>query len=84
LEKELSLRGIPFQHQVELPASYKGTFVGVYKADLIIDEKIVLEIKGISRLNASDEAQALHYLAATEMSPLEYRRVVKSETKGSR
>ena len=94
LEKELSLRGIPFQHQVELPVSYKGTLVGIYKADLIIDNKIVIEIKGISKLNESHEAQALHYLAATGlqlailinfgMSSLEYRRVVWSENKGSR
>jgi GxxExxY protein len=72
----------------------KGILVGVYKADLIIDNKIILEIKGVSRLNASHEAQALHYLAATGlqlailinfgMSSLEYRRVVKSENKSSR
>ena len=94
LEKELTLRGIPFQHQVELPVSYKGDLVGIYKADLIIDSKIIVEIKGISKLNASHQAQALHYLAATGlelailvnfgMSSLEYRRVVKSENKNSR
>ena len=94
LEKELSLRCIPFQSQVELPVSYKETLVGVYKADLIVDNKIILELKGISRLNTSHEAQALHYLAATGlqlailinfgMSSLEYRRVVKSENKTSR
>ena len=94
LEKELGLRGIPFEHEVELPVTYKGTLVGIYKADLIIDSKIILEIKGISRLNASHEAQALHYLAATGlqlailinfgMSSLEYRRVIKSENKSSR
>jgi GxxExxY protein len=94
LEKELTLRKIPFQHEVELPVTYKGDLVGVYKADLIVDNKIVLEIKGISKLNASHEAQALHYLAATGlqlailinfgMSSLEYRRVVKSENKSSR
>jgi GxxExxY protein len=94
LEKELTLRGISFQHQVELPVSYKGDLVGVYKADLIIDNKIIVEIKGISRLNASHQAQALHYLTATGlelailinfgMGSLEYRRVVKSENKNSR
>ena len=94
LEKELAIRGIPFQHQVELPVCYKGDVVGVYKADLIVDNKIIIEIKGISRLNASHDAQALHYLAATGlelailinfgMSSLEYRRVVKSENKNSR
>jgi GxxExxY protein len=60
LEKELTLRKIPFQHQVELPVSYKGDLVGIYKANLIVDNKIVIEIKGISKLNASHEAQALH------------------------
>jgi GxxExxY protein len=94
LEKELTLRGISFQHQVELPVSYKGDLVGVYKADLIIDNKIIVEIKGISKLNASHQAQALHYLTATGlelailinfgMGSLEYRRVVKSENKNSR
>ena len=94
LEKELTLRGIPFQHQVELPVSYKGDLVGVYKADLVIDGKIIVEIKGISKLNASHNAQAPHYLAATGLqlailinfgsSSLEYHRVVKSENKASR
>ncbi|MCI0554284.1 MAG: GxxExxY protein [Anaerolineae bacterium] len=94
LEKELTLRGIPFQHQVELPVSYKGDLVGMYKADLVIESKVIVEIKGISKLNASHNAQALHYLAATGLqlaiiinfgsSSLEYRRVVKSENKASR
>ncbi|HEY3475047.1 MAG TPA: GxxExxY protein [Anaerolineales bacterium] len=94
LEKELKLRNTPFQHQVELPVWYKGDLVGIYKADLIIDGKIIVEIKGISRLNASHQAQALHYLAATGMelailinfgmSSLEYQRVVRSANKSSR
>jgi GxxExxY protein len=94
LEKELRLRNIAFQHQVELPVWYKGDLVGIYKADLIIDNKIIVEIKGISKLNASHQAQALHYLAATGlelailinfgMSSLEYPRVVKSGNKSSR
>ena len=94
LEKELNLRGIPFQYQVELPVIYKESLVGIYKADLVIDGKIIVEIKGISKLNASHNAQALHYLAATGLqlaiiinfgaSSLEYHRVVKSENKASR
>ncbi|HSL45571.1 MAG TPA: GxxExxY protein [Anaerolineales bacterium] len=90
----MKLRGIPFQHQVELPVWYKGDLVGIYKADLIIDSKIIIEVKGISRLNDSHQAQALQYLAATGlelailinfgMSSLEYQRVVKSGNKSSR
>ena len=94
LEKELILRRIPFCNQVELPITYKGDLIGVYKADLVVDDKIIVEIKGISRLNSSHSAQALHYLAATGlelailinfgMSSLEYHRVIKSENKTSR
>lgn len=94
LEKELTLRSIPFQHQVELPVSYKGDLIGVYKADLVIDGKIIVEIKSISRLNASHQAQALHYLASTGLElailinfgagSLEHHRVVKSQNKNSR
>jgi len=93
LEKELTLRRIPFCHQAELPVTYKGDLIGVYKADLVVDSKIIVEIKGISRLNPSHNAQALHYFAATGlelailidfgMSSLEYRRIVKSDNKGA-
>lgn len=91
LEKELSLRNIPFQHQVELPVSYKGEPIGMYKADLVVDGKIIVEIKGMSKLNASHNAQAIHYLAATGLElailinfgagSLEYRRIVRSQNK---
>lgn len=88
LEKELAIRNVPSQPQVDLPVYYKDTLVGVYKTDLVVDNKIIVEIKGISRLNSSHEAQALHYLAATGLElallinfatgSLGHRRVVKS------
>jgi GxxExxY protein len=87
LERELTLRGIPFEHQVELPISYKGELIGVYKADLVIDKKFVVEIKAALRLTPGHQAQAMHYLAATGLrlalllnfgsTSLEHRRVVK-------
>ena len=45
--------------------SYKGVLVGEYEADLVIEDKIIVELKAISTLNASHEAQAINYLAAT-------------------
>lgn len=87
LEKELTLRGIPFQHQVELPVLYKGEVIGIYKADLVIDGKFVVEIKAVARLIPAHQAQAMHYLAATGLrlalllnfgaTSLEHRRVIK-------
>lgn len=87
LERELTIMGIPFERQVELPVSYKGELVGVYKADLVIDKKFVVEIKAVSKLNQLHQAQAMHYLAATGLrlalllnfgsTSLEHRRVIK-------
>ncbi len=91
LEKELRWRGIPFCHQVELPVTYKRDVIGVYKADLVVDSKIIVEVKGISRLNSSHSGQALHYLSATGLqlailinfgvNPLEYRWIIKPTNK---
>jgi GxxExxY protein len=89
LEKELTLRRIPFERQVALPVVYKGDLIGEYKADLVVDGKIVIEIKTVSRLNSAHEAQAIHYLTATGLElaillnfgsgSLESRRVVKTK-----
>ena len=65
LEHELTLRGIPFEPRKELPVAYKGQAVGLYIADIVVDGKIILELKAMSALNKAHEAQAHNYLAAT-------------------
>jgi GxxExxY protein len=65
LGHEFGLRAIPFECQKRLPVTYKGRLVGEYVADFVIDGKIILELKAISRLGPAHEAQAHHYLAAT-------------------
>ncbi len=87
LERELTLRCIPFERKVKLPVNYKDVVVGIYEADLVIDGKFVVEIKAVSRLNASHDAQAMHYLTATGLrlalllnfgiGSLEHRRIIK-------
>ena len=87
LERELTIRGIPFERQVKLPVTYKDVLIGEYFADLVIDKKFVVEIKAVSKFNASHQTQALHYLAATGLrlalllnfgtGSLEHRRVIK-------
>ena len=44
---------------------YKGQSVGVYIADIVVDGKIILELKAMSALNKAHEAQAHNYLTAT-------------------
>ena len=67
LVHKLTLRGISFEQLQRLPVRYKGVLVGEYMADLVVAEKLIVELKAVSALNASHEAQALNYLAATSM-----------------
>lgn len=70
-----------------MKVAYKQQIVGEYKADYVIDGKVLLELKAISGLKALHEAQAIHYLAATGLrlailmnfggQRLEYKRIVK-------
>ena len=72
---------------------YKDELVGVYKADLVVDEKIIVEIKSVSRLNSAHDAQAIHYLTATGLevalllnfggNSLAHRRLVKMNKKSA-
>jgi len=87
LAHELALRGIRFEQLKKLPVRYKNVLVGNYEADFVIEDKIILEIKGISRLHPKHEAQAIHYLTATGLrlaillnfgaSSLQHQRIVK-------
>jgi GxxExxY protein len=60
---ELSLRGISFRRQVDLPVIYKGIKLDCgYRIDLIVDEKIVVELKCVDVIHPIHRAQVLTYL----------------------
>jgi GxxExxY protein len=63
---ELEKLNVRFERQVELDVKYKDTiFKRRFRADLIVEEKILVENKAISALTASDEAQLFNYLKTT-------------------
>jgi GxxExxY protein len=62
---ELGLRKIVFERQKPLTAMYKGIVAGRFIADLIIENKILVELKAIKILTKTDEAQLMNYLRAT-------------------
>ena len=64
---ELALAGIPFQRQKVYPLYYKGQYVGAYIADLVIDDRIIVELKSVSRLNPVMTAQLLNYLKLSKL-----------------
>jgi GxxExxY protein len=68
LEFEFGLRGIPVRSQVQLALEYKGRRLRqLYVADFICYEKVVLELKAISKLADEHRAQMQNYLHATKL-----------------
>jgi len=65
-EIELSSRGIPFGAKRELRITYKDRVLSKsYVADLVLFEKIIVEVKALTSLTSREEAQLLNYLKAT-------------------
>jgi GxxExxY protein len=44
---ELEARGLSFARQVVVPAYYKGRLLGDYKVDLIVEDRVVVEVKSV-------------------------------------
>ena len=61
--RELVIREIPFERQVPIPVEYKGVKLDCgYRADIVVDGTILLEIKAIDSLLPIHDAQLLSYL----------------------
>ena len=63
---ELRIRGITAENQVPLSVGYKDIVVGEYFADIVVEDRIIIEIKAVDRLLKIHEAQILNYLKATQ------------------
>lgn len=64
--RELELRAVPFRQQVELPLIYKNIRLDCgYRIDVIVADKVVVELKSIQDLLPVHEAQLLTYLRLT-------------------
>ena len=62
LGHEFGLRNIPFQEQCEVLVRYKDLMAGEYRADFLVDDKVIVEIKAIKSLTEIHEAQLINYL----------------------
>lgn len=62
---ELRLRGVPFGCEVAVRVMYKGECLGEEKIDLLVGDRLVVELKSVERLNEVHQAQTLGYLAVT-------------------
>jgi GxxExxY protein len=63
----LQQSGLTAVREVSVPVWFRGVKVGQYFADILVDDKILLELKSARSLDSSHEAQLLHYLRATKI-----------------
>ena len=62
---ELSLRGLEVEEEVELRVKYKGHEVGFFKADIIVERCLIIELKAVQALTVHHELQLVNYLTCT-------------------
>jgi GxxExxY protein len=78
--------GISAKQQVPVRVHFEGEQVGYYISDILVDNKIIIELKAVSSLIDEHKAQVLNYLKATNLhlailinfgnKSLQYERVV--------
>ncbi len=57
--------GLQAEEEVPIPVSYRGHWVGTFYADIVVDRRIILELKTAEEITKQFEAQLLHYLRST-------------------
>jgi GxxExxY protein len=63
---ELRRAGIPVEREVPLAVHYHGEQLGWYRADLVVEGRLILELKAVPRMGQTETAQLYHYLRITE------------------
>ncbi len=64
---EFRKEGIPALSQSPIKVIYEEEVVGEYYADILVDDKVIVEIKATRALALEHEAQLLNYLKATDV-----------------
>jgi GxxExxY protein len=78
--------GIKAKQQAPVKVKFQGTIVGDYLVDILVEEKIIVELKSSESIVDAHVAQVLNYLKATKLKlgivlnfgkeKLEYKRIV--------
>jgi GxxExxY protein len=63
---ELESRGIPVESQEKLIVRYRDKIIGEFMPDIIVENRVIVEVKSTENHNPAFEAQLLNYLKATD------------------
>jgi GxxExxY protein len=61
----LKQKGLGSKCQVPLKVKFRGVVVGDFFVDVLVEEKVLIELKAVSRLSSEHKAQVINYLKAT-------------------
>jgi GxxExxY protein len=61
----LQQQGLQVETQKEIAVYFRGNLIGNFRADMVVEEKVLLELKAVRCLEPVHEAQLLNYLKAT-------------------
>jgi hypothetical protein len=64
---ELEDAGLKVEDEVELPVLYKGHVIGDFRADIIVEECVIIELKAVAHLLPAHEIQLVNYLTIAEI-----------------
>ena len=59
--------GLCVERQKGISVFFRGKVIGDFKADLIVNEKVIVELKAVRTLDPAHEAQLINYLKATDI-----------------
>ena len=65
---EIELRGRKVSLQKEFRVTYRKREVGLYYADLVIDDKVIVEVKAVENIDDIHRAQLLNYLRISSLT----------------
>jgi GxxExxY protein len=64
---ELKNEGLAAQQQYPVKVYYKGNLIGDYVADIVVEDRVIVELKAVSQLTKAHEVQLVNYLKATRL-----------------
>jgi GxxExxY protein len=63
---ELTVTGIPYESEKRVPIYYRGTLLCEHRLDILVDDRLILELKSVDRLAPVFEAQLRGYMRAAK------------------
>ncbi len=59
--------GLQVDSQLPIPVWFRNQQIGLFSADLLVENVVIVELKAVRSIDPSHEAQLLHYLRSTEI-----------------